>query len=135
MCGLTFVAAVVMAAHSFGNLDVAWTADGSSGASKPHVTADKTIKDWKPTREVRKSNLEGLTGEALMNIVTEMGRSCDTCVSIGHWASKVRHTVLELSGKQLKSHLTKRGVKCEGCTQREQYVDLLLDSVHLKLVA
>ena len=132
---LTFLAATLVAAtHSFGNLDVNWMADGTTGSTQPHVAADKTIKDWKPTREVRKRNLEGLSIDTLTNIVTEMGSSCETCASTPHWTSKVRHTVLELTNKQLKSQLTKRGVKCEKCNQREQYIDLLLDSVHLKFV-
>ena len=129
-------AALVASASAFGNLDVSWMADSKSGseAKAPTVAADKTRKNWKPTSEMRRSNLESLSVEALTGIVAAMGASCDTCSTSRHWVSKVRHTVLDLQNKKLKAELRKRGIKCEGCTQREQYVDLLLDSVHLPLV-
>ena len=128
--------ALVASASAFGNLDVSWMADGKSGseAKAPTVAADKTRKNWKPTPEMRRSNLESMSVEALSGMVTAMGASCDTCTTSRHWVSKVRHTVLDLQNKKLKAELRKRGVKCEGCTQREQYVDLLLDSIHLPLV-
>ena len=35
--------------------------------------------------------------------------------------------------KKLKAALAARGIKCEGCSSREHYLDRLLDSVHLPL--
>ena len=36
--------------------------------------------------------------------------------------------------RQLKSHLKKRGLKCDKCLQRENYVDELLDKCHLPVL-
>ena len=136
MLRLCLACALVAPACAFGNLDVNWMADASGGSDEkaPTVAADKTIKNWKPTPELRRHNLESMPVEDLTGIVTAMGASCETCTTSRHWVSKVRHTVLDLQNKKLKAELKKRGLKCEGCTQREQYVDLLLDSVHLPLV-
>ena len=92
---------------------------------------DKPLRDFKPPADVRRSSLEALSLDELTVILTRMGRKCDECTTIGHWASKVRHTVLELKNKAIQNQLTKRGVRCESCSSREQYVDRLLDSVHL----
>ena len=133
MLGKLLVSSLLAMVAAFGNLDVSWMADTSSGsdAKAPTVGSEKTLKNWKPTPEVRRSNLESLSVEELTGILSAMGGSCTTCTVSGHWISKVRHTVIDLQNKKLKSELRKRGVKCEGCTQREQYVDMLLDSVHL----
>lgn len=120
----------------FGSLDVSWRAEGNPGSSAkvPTVAGDKVLKGWKPTSEVRRSNLEGLSIEILSGIVNAMGATCETCTTPQHWASKVRHTVLEMQEEKLQAELKKRGLKCEGCKQREQYTDLMLDSVHLPLL-
>ena len=125
--------------HGFGNLAVNWQAEGTDGATTPLVTlgngVDKTHKkDFKAPPDIRRSNLETLPIAELSSILTGMGRTCERCVSVGHWTSKVRHTVLELQNKALKAQLSKRGVRCEACSQREQYIDRLLDSVHLPYV-
>ena len=48
--------------------------------------------------------------------------------------SQVRQCILEMQTKQLRSQLQLRGVPCESCTQREQFMDKLLDHVHLPVV-
>ena len=39
--------------------------------------------------------------------------------------------VVEMQLRQLKSQLRKRGIKCDKCSQREHYMDILLDNAHL----
>ena len=59
---------------------------------------------------------------------------CGACVSHGHLVSRIRSTCLSISGKEVKRQLTKRGVKCAGCSSREHYVDRLLDVVHMPIL-
>ncbi|KAL1496303.1 hypothetical protein AB1Y20_016265 [Prymnesium parvum] len=122
------------ASAAFGNLDVSWQSEGKADAKAPKVTLDRPLAQFKPSSELRHSNLEGLQPRELASILEAMGGECAACGSVAAWASKVRHAVLELPNKRLKAELKRRGVKCEGCTQREQYVDLLLDCVHLPQV-
>ena len=42
-----------------------------------------------------------------------------------------RLAVLEMQLRQLKSQLKKRGIKCDKCSQREHYMDLMLDNAHM----
>jgi len=51
-----------------------------------------------------------------------------------NWVSRVRAACLESSPKALKAGLAARGIKCDGCNMREQYLDRLLDSVHLPVI-
>ncbi len=122
----------------FGNINVEWpsaSASASSSATRhPRVATERASKlatSWAPGD--RRHALSQLSVDALGKIVTGLGATCDSCEGIGHWVAKVRGAVLDLPPKQLRVQLSKRGVKCEGCTTREQLLDRLLDSVHLPL--
>ena len=125
------MSAVCGACGQFGNLEIKWETSAAGG--RPRVTEDRSV-DFTPPKDVRRTSLSQLPISTLSEIVTSLGGTCERCVSRGHWVSRVRSACLELAPKALKKSLSDRGVKCEGCTMREQYLDRLLDSVHLPMV-
>ena len=116
------------ASCQFGNAHVQWDAQ-----SNPTVTAPNAvpIRDIKVTADGRKRGLMSLPVETLTEILSGMNVECATCQTLGHYVSKVRSTCFGLGPKALKAQLAKRGVKCEGCTQKEHYLDRVLDTIHL----
>ena len=66
--------------------------------------------------------------QSLKEALRSLDASCDTCKTHGHWLSRVRSVCIDLPPKKLKSVLAKRGLRCEGCTMREHYLDKLLQS-------
>ena len=114
------------------NLNVEWQVE-ASGDTTPLVKDQ--LADPKVKPDARLNNLFGLNTEALSAIVTSFGGTCDTCSTTGHWVSKVRHSMLEMNNRVLRTHLTKRGIKCGECTQREHFLDRLIDTVHLPIKA
>ncbi|KAL3920679.1 MAG: hypothetical protein SGPRY_005168, partial [Prymnesium sp.] len=106
------ISALAAAAAAFGNLDVSWMPDGKPGstAKAPTVKTGKTLKNWKPTPELRRNNLEALSEEELRKILSWMDGSCEQCTSRAHWTSKIRHAVLDLQKMKLKSELKRRGI-------------------------
>ena len=80
----------------------------------------------------RRSNLQTMSSEELQSVTRSFKLPwCKTCETHEHWQSIVRHGILEMEQSKLKAQLTMRGIKCEGCTAIEHYVDKLLDSVHV----
>lgn len=122
------LALVARAAGQFGTLGINWE-QGSTG-SKPRLAEDKSITH-RPARDVRRTALASLPMPQLQAVAASLKATCDSCVTAAHWVAHIRGTCLEASPKALKAHLSKRGVKCAGCTMREHYLDRLLDSVHL----
>ena len=146
----------------FGNIEVKWdsqqTTGGSSG-QRPRVATEPRLREFAPPEDVRRRGLAELPLETLMETVTSLGTECSECSTRGHWVSAVRSACLEvrtpthttparalgraalthlrvrpqLPPKKLKAALIARGIKCEGCSSREHYLDRLLDSVHLPL--
>ena len=115
----------------FGNLEVKW--DKDSTGQGPRVTEEST-NNWVAPADVRRTSLAELPIDTLIVIVKGMGKTCTKCVTQGHWVSRVRSACLESTPKNLKAALTARGIKCNGCSMREHYLDRLLDSVHLPVL-
>ena len=128
-CAVLCLAAVARAGM---NVNVEWQVE-EGGATTPLVKDQELVKDHKPKPDARLNNLLNLDTDALTAIVTSFGGTCDTCSTTGHWISKVRHSMLEMNNRVLRSHLTKRGIKCGECTQREHFLDRLIDTVHLPM--
>ena len=78
-------------AHAqFGNLEVKWQADASTGSKDARPSMGTPELMAKPDGKTRSTNLRSLTNERLEGIVTEFGLSCDLCTNAGHWISRVR---------------------------------------------
>lgn len=117
----------------FGNLNVQWDKEATTGGTtaQPRL-ASEALREYKASPDVRRQALPELSSDKLQAIVSGFaGASCAHCTTQPHWVSRVRHAVLDLPPKLLRAQLTKRGIKCEACTTREQLVDRLLDTVHL----
>lgn len=121
------------ASSQFGNLEVKWDRTDDGSAPRPRV-ADEPTRHWDPPADIRRTSLAALAVPVLSGIVSGFGKTCESCVTHGHWVSRVRAACLESSPKALKAGLAARGIKCDGCNMREQYLDRLLDSVHLPVI-
>jgi hypothetical protein len=110
----------------FGNAHVQW-----DNTNPVVMTSEVPLRDFKPASGTRRSGLTALAKPQLLETLAGLGASCESCASEGHLVSKIRAVCLELTPKNVKAALTRRGIKCEGCTNREQYLDKLLDAVHL----
>ena len=127
---LCFLALVLCPVHAaFGNAFVQWD------SANPSVrTDDVPLQDFKPPQGTRRNGLEALGIEPLVQILEGLGSTeCKLCNTKGHYISKIRAAVLALGPKAVKSQLARRGLTCSGCSSREQFLDQLLDSVHLPL--
>ena len=119
---------VAHALAQFGNAHVQWDAQANPTVTTPDTVPTRNVK---VTADGRKTGLMSLPIATLTEILSGLNVECTECESVGHFVSKVRSTCLGLGPKALKVQLAKRGVKCEGCTQKEHYLDRVLDTVHL----
>ena len=75
---------------TFGNLEVKWQMDESSGSKDATPSMGPPEPKGKLDGQTRATNLRGLSSEGLEGIVKSFGLSCDTCTNAGHWISRVR---------------------------------------------
>ena len=80
----------VPASAQFGNLEVKWQMDESTGSKDATPSMGPPEPKAKLDGQTRASNLHGLSSEGLEGIVTSFGLSCETCTNTGHWISRVR---------------------------------------------
>lgn len=78
------------ASAQFGNLEVKWQMDESSGSKDATPSMGPPEPKGKLDGQTRATNLRGLSSEGLEGIVKSFGLSCDTCTNAGHWISRVR---------------------------------------------
>ena len=120
---------LAVGAHAqFGNANVQWDSN-----AQPSVKAPGSV----PTRDhvappnARRTGLMQLPVATLTEILASLNAECPTCQSHGHFVSRIRAACLAMGPKALKAQLAKRGLRCDGCTMREHYMDRVLDTVHL----
>lgn len=125
-----FVAILAVCAPAqFGTANVQWA------NANPTVGESPPLRNVKAPLGSRQTSLQSLSVEELRTILEDgFSDKCGACVSHGHLVSRIRSTCLSISGKEVKRQLTKRGVKCAGCSSREHYVDRLLDVVHMPIL-
>ena len=112
----------------FGTASVQWS------NSNPTVGESPALKDIKTPAGSRSTGLHVLSTENLRQILEEgFADSCESCKTHGHLISRIRSACLSSGPKEVKRQLTKRGIKCAGCSSREHYLDRLLDVVHLPI--
>ena len=116
----TAIASVLLYGQ-FGNANVQWD------NAKPTVTTP-TAAHHAPTDH---ASLQQLSTEALTGILSGLHTTCDTCETHGHYVSRIRSACLALGPKALKAQLALRGVRCEGCTMREHFLDRVMDTIHM----
>ena len=78
------------ASAQFGNLEVKWQMDESTGSKDATPSMGPPEPKGKLDGQTRATNLRGLSSEGLEGIVKSFGLSCDTCTNAGHWISRVR---------------------------------------------
>ena len=78
------------ASAQFGNLEVKWQMDDSTGSKDATPSMGPPEPKAKLDGQTRATNLRGLSSEGLEGIVKSFGLSCDTCTNAGHWISRVR---------------------------------------------
>ena len=128
---LTLSLLPALARAQFGNAQVQWDASANPNVIVPNM---EPLKEFKATKGSRSTGLAALSIEELSAIQAGLGvGECPLCTTQGHYISSIRHACLDLGAKAVKSQLVKRGLRCEGCTTREQYLDKLLDAVHVPL--
>ena len=126
---LTLLPTVALA--QFGNAQVQWD---SSANPNVIVSNHEPLKEFKASKGTRSTGLAALSLDELSAIQAGLGvGDCPLCTTRGHYISSIRHGCLDLGAKAVKAQLVKRGLRCEGCTTREQYLDKLLDAVHLPM--
>ena len=114
----------------FGNAFVQWDANAVPTVHTPGLPAQREY--IAPSGKSRRESLLQLDQKSLIEILSKLdAETCMTCETNGHYISKIRAACLGLGPKGLKQQLLKRGVKCDGCTMREHYLDKVLDTIHL----
>ena len=128
LLGLTLLFLLTITAHAqFGNAHVHW-----DNAHPTVLTNEAPTVDYTAPADGRHNSLSSHSIMQLSEILTGLNTECTSCETLGHYVSKIRAACLALPPKALKSQLSARGVKCEGCTMREHYLDRVLDTIHLK---
>ena len=131
LCLAAILALLAVATAQFGTASVQW-----NNNAKPTVSTNEVpLQNVKTAAGTRQSGLEALPLESLKDIVGGFGHECSVCETRGHWISRIRSACLDLSPKQVKRQLTRRGIGCPSCSTREHYLDKLLDTVHYPLKA
>ena len=125
--------AIVLACASgacaqFGNAHVQWDSNANPTVSMPGAVPSR---EFTAPADGRRTSLARLPVVALTDILTGLSAECDACQTRGHFVSRIRSACLALGPKALKAQLAKRGVRREGGTMREHYLDRVLDTIHL----
>ena len=128
MRGALLLGAFAFASAQFGNANVQWDSQANPTISQPDAVP---TQDFKATANSRRAGLASLPVAKLIEVLSGLNVECVECMTPGHYVSRVRSACLALGPKALKAQLSKRGVLCEGCTQKEHYLDRVLDTVHL----
>ena len=117
-----------VAAGQFGTAHVSWDSKNNPSVSTP---GEVPMREFAPPVDGRRTGLSQLPVTALHDILAGLNTECPSCETTGHYVSRIRSQCLALGPKALKQQLTKRGLRCDGCTMREHYLDRVLDTVHL----
>ena len=118
-----------LASAQFGNANINWGSEASPAVVVNNEEPLRDIRNPAP-RGVRQTGLASLQAAELEDILAGFGLS-RLGTTNAHMISQIRAACLGLAPKALKAQLATRGLRCDGCTHREAYLDRLLDSVHI----